>query len=135
MNPRLGAIRMGTFSTSFQCFLREAQWEMRDGAGGRVGKRVEEGFLPGQPRQRMQVRSPCLHEGLCFHPRPHKISQIGTSCLCRVFFKPPTSKTPLFLCFKVPLKSWNKFASLFSQTYAEEENKKNTYFLSRNLGQ
>ena len=66
---------------------------------------------------------------------PHKLSTTGASCLCRVFLKPPTSKTPLFLCFKVPLKSWNKFACFFSQTNAEEENKKNTYFMSANLGQ
>lgn len=42
---------MGTFPTTFHCFLREAQWQvgtMQD----RKEERIEEGFLPGQQRQR-----------------------------------------------------------------------------------
>lgn len=50
MTSSLRDIRMGIFPTTFQCFLREAQWESRDGAGDREGEGMEEGFLPGQPK-------------------------------------------------------------------------------------
>lgn len=100
--------------------------------GGKKGWR--EDFCQANESREMQVRSPHLHQGLHLLPRSHKISMARVSCLCRVFLKPPTSKTPLFLCFQVPLKSWKKSACLFSQTNAEEVNKKNTYFMSANLG-
>lgn len=126
---------MGIFPPTFQRVLREAQ-----GREGRWGTERKKGWEreSGQASEGRDMpvrRSQHRHRVSISSPGPHKISKAGASCLCRVFLKPPTSKTPLFLCFKVPLKSWNKFACLFSQTNAEEENKKNTYFMSANLGQ
>lgn len=62
-------------------------------------------FCQDNKGRETQVRSQHLHQGLHCLPEPHEISKRArASCLCRVFLKPPTSKTPLFLCFKVPLK-------------------------------
>lgn len=82
----------------------------------------------------IQSRSQGLHQGLPFLPGSHKISRAGASCLFRIFLKPPTSKTPLFLCFKVPLKSWNKFACLFSQTKCRGGKQKEHVFYERKFG-
>lgn len=76
--------------------LDRPNWEggcsSKDGRAWGRKKGWRWGFCQASKGREIQVSSQCLHQGLRFLPRPHKISMAGASHLRRVFLKPPTSK-------------------------------------------